>query len=159
MAQPPSIHSTPVYQQMGQSGSGGSVVQNLPALTGDLSSISASGKPPEERNSNPLQYSCLGNPIDRGAWRATVHGVTKESDTTQWLNSNNNKEQGGVFTPSLFTTWARTFATSSQGVSSHPQISSMSPCLFSFKNSSSILIYCLLYQLGKNLSLLEEDRK
>jgi len=31
---------------------------------------------------NPLQYSCLGNPMDRGAWRATVHGVTKESDMT-----------------------------------------------------------------------------
>ena len=37
---------------------------------------------PEEVNSNPLQYSCLGNPIDREAWRATVPGVTKESDTT-----------------------------------------------------------------------------
>ena len=35
-----------------------------------------------ERNGNPLQYSCLGNPMDRGAWWATVHGVTKESDTT-----------------------------------------------------------------------------
>ena len=86
---------------MGQSCSGGSVVQNLSALTGDSSLISALGKPPAERNSNPLQYSCLGNPMDRGAWRATVHGVTKESDTTQWLNSNNNKGQGGVFTPSL----------------------------------------------------------
>ena len=35
-----------------------------------------------EGNGNPLHYSCLGNPIDRGAWRATVHGVTKESDPT-----------------------------------------------------------------------------
>ena len=86
---------------MGQSCSGGSVIQNLSALIGDSSSISASGKPPAERNNNPLQYSCLGNPMDRGAWRATVHGVTKESDTTQWLNSNNNKGQSGVFAPSL----------------------------------------------------------
>ena len=36
-----------------------------------------SGRPPRERNSNPLQYSYLGNPMDRGAWQATVHGVTK----------------------------------------------------------------------------------
>ena len=36
-----------------------------------------------EGNGNPLQYSCPGNPVDRGAWRAIVHGVTKESDTTE----------------------------------------------------------------------------
>ena len=36
--------------------------------------------PPGEGNGNPLHYSCLGNPVDRGAWQATVHGVTKESD-------------------------------------------------------------------------------
>ena len=35
-----------------------------------------------EEHGNPLQYSCLENPLDRGAWRATVHGVTKQSDTT-----------------------------------------------------------------------------
>ena len=38
---------------------------------------------PGEGNGNSLQYSCLGNPTDRGAWRATVHGVTAESDTTE----------------------------------------------------------------------------
>ena len=62
---------------------GDSVVKNLPANTGnarDLGSISESGRSPGEENSNPLQYSCLGNPMDRGAWWATVHGVT-ESDT------------------------------------------------------------------------------
>ena len=37
----------------------------------------------EEGNGNPLQYSCLGNPMDRGAWWATVHGVERESDTTE----------------------------------------------------------------------------
>ena len=49
---------------------------------GDLSSISKSGRPPEGGNGYPFQYSCLGNPMDREAWRATVHGVTKESDIT-----------------------------------------------------------------------------
>ena len=39
-----------------------------------------------EGNDNPLQYSCLGNPMDRGAWQATVHGVAKESDMTEHLN-------------------------------------------------------------------------
>ena len=42
----------------------------------------------EKENSNPLQYSCLENSMDRGAWWATVHGVAKELDVTQWLNNN-----------------------------------------------------------------------
>ena len=45
--------------------------------TGDLGSIPGSEKSPEEGNGNPLQYSCLENPMDGGAWQATVHGVTK----------------------------------------------------------------------------------
>ena len=44
---------------------------------GDLGSIPGSGRYPGEGNGYPLQYSCLGNPMDRGAWWATVHGVTK----------------------------------------------------------------------------------
>ena len=44
---------------------------------GDLGSIPGLGRPPEVGNGNPLQYSCLEIPIDRGAWRATVHGITK----------------------------------------------------------------------------------
>ena len=56
---------------------GGSVVKNLPAIAGDVSLILGSGRSPEEGNGNPLQYSRLGNPMDRGAWRATVHGVAK----------------------------------------------------------------------------------
>ena len=44
---------------------------------GDAGSIPGSGRSPGEGNGNPLQYSCLENPMDRGAWQATVHGVTK----------------------------------------------------------------------------------
>ena len=62
---------------------GDSVVKNLPANagdTGEVSSVPGSGRSPRGGNGNPLQYSCLGNPVDRGAWGATVHGVAKESD-------------------------------------------------------------------------------
>ena len=61
---------------------GGSVVKNLLANAEDVSSIPRSGRCPGEGNGNPLQYPFLGNPMDRGAWRATVQGVTKEWDTT-----------------------------------------------------------------------------
>ena len=61
---------------------GGSVVKNLAANAGDAVSVSESGRSPGEGNGNPLQYSCLGNPMDRGAWQATVHGVAEELDTT-----------------------------------------------------------------------------
>ena len=54
---------------------------------GDLGSTPGLGRYPEEGNSNPLQSSFLGNPMDRGAWRVTVHGVAKESDTNYWLNN------------------------------------------------------------------------
>ena len=56
------------------------MVKNLPVNVGDVTSIPELGRSPGEGNGNPLQYSCLGNPIDRGAWQATIHGVTKESD-------------------------------------------------------------------------------
>ena len=56
---------------------GGSVVKNLPANAGDLGSILRPGRSPGGGNGDPLQYSCLGNPMDREAWWATVHGVTK----------------------------------------------------------------------------------
>ena len=55
-------------------------VKNLPANagdTGDTDSIPGSGRSPGVGNGNPLQYSCLENPMDRGVWHATVHGITK----------------------------------------------------------------------------------
>ena len=52
-------------------------VKNLPANAGDPGLIPGSGGSPREGNGNPLQYSCLGNPMGRGAWRATVHGVAR----------------------------------------------------------------------------------
>ena len=54
-----------------------SVAKDLPANAGDVGSIPESGKSPGEGNGNPLQYPCLESPTDRGAWWATVHGVTK----------------------------------------------------------------------------------
>ena len=50
---------------------------------GEPGSVPGSGRSPGEGNSNPLQYSCLENSMDRGAWEATVHGVAKKSDTTE----------------------------------------------------------------------------
>ena len=64
----------------------GAVVKNLPANAGDVGSVLRLGRSPGEGNGNPLQDSWLGNPMDRGAWRATVHGVAKESDMTEQLN-------------------------------------------------------------------------
>ena len=57
-------------------------VNNLSANAGDTGSILGLGKSPGEGNDNPLQYSCVGKLMDRGAWQATVLGVIKESDMT-----------------------------------------------------------------------------
>ena len=56
---------------------GGSDGKETACNAGDSGSIPGLGRSPGEGNGNPLQYSCLGNPMDRRAWRATVHGVTK----------------------------------------------------------------------------------
>ena len=60
---------------------GGSAVK-IPPNAGDAGLIPGLGRSHGEGNGSPLQYSCLGNPMDRGTRRATVHGVSKESDTT-----------------------------------------------------------------------------
>ena len=56
---------------------GGSEGKASACSAGDLGSIPGSGRSPGEGKGNPLQYSCLGNPMDRGAWQATAHGVSK----------------------------------------------------------------------------------
>ena len=67
------MYTTFVYQCF----PGGSEVKASACNAGDLGSIPGLGRPPGEGNGNPLQYSCLENPMDRGGWWATVHGVTK----------------------------------------------------------------------------------
>ena len=62
---------------------GGSDGKQSACNVGDLGSIPGPGRSPGKRNGYPLQYSCLENPMDRGAWRATVHGVTK---SRTWLS-------------------------------------------------------------------------
>ena len=58
------------------------MVRNPPANAGDMGSITGLGISPGEGIDNLLQYSCLGNPMDRGGWWATVHGISKEPDKT-----------------------------------------------------------------------------
>ena len=68
----------PIWKMLGFPG--GAVVKNLPTNaedTRDACSILGSGRSPGERNGNPLQYSCLENPMYRGAWQATVRGVQR----------------------------------------------------------------------------------
>ena len=57
-------------------------MKNLTANAGEVGLIPGSGRSPGEGNGNPLQYSFLGYPMDRGVWWAAVHGVAKKSDTT-----------------------------------------------------------------------------
>ena len=63
---------------------GGSVVKNLLANAEDIGSIPDPGRTPREGKGNPLQYSCLGNPMDRGAWQATVHGIL-QARILEWV--------------------------------------------------------------------------
>ena len=68
------------------------MVKNLPASAGEAVSIPGSGRSPREGNGNSLQYSCLENPMDNGAWRATVHGVAKS--WTRLLCKQDSEERG-----------------------------------------------------------------
>ena len=62
------------------------VINNLPANARDVGSIPGSGRSLGGGHGNPLSYSCLENPMDRGAWRATVHGVTKNRTRLKQLS-------------------------------------------------------------------------
>ena len=68
----------------------GSTGKEFTCRAGDMDSIPGSGRSPGGRNGNPLQYSCLENPMDRGAWWATVHGVTKSWILLKWLHTKQN---------------------------------------------------------------------
>ena len=70
------------------------VVKNQPADARDLGSIPGSGRSLGGENGNPLQYSCLGNPKDRGAWWATVRGV---SQSCKQLSMHASKKQKHMF--------------------------------------------------------------
>ena len=63
------------------------MVRNLPANARNTDSVPGSGRCPGGGNGNPLQYSCLENSKDRGAWWAMVHGAAKESDMTERLST------------------------------------------------------------------------
>ena len=86
-----------------------SMVKNLPFNAGDTRDVSLlpeSGRSPGVGNGNPLQYSCLENPMDRGAWRATVHRVT-ESDTTEHIHTPTHTHRGHQGTPKTACTSCR----------------------------------------------------
>ena len=69
--------ATQQQQERNKGFSDGSMVKNLPANAGYTGLTPDQGRSPGEGNGNPLQYSCLGNSTNRGAWQATVHGVAK----------------------------------------------------------------------------------
>ena len=78
----------------------GFVVKNPSADVGDvrdMGSIPGSGRSPGGGHGNPLQYSCLENPMDRGAWRATVHGVAKSRTQLNWLSTHSSILQGILY--------------------------------------------------------------
>ena len=72
-----------VNLNFGKVGKVGSLIKNLPARDArDMGSVPGLGRSPGGRNGNPLQYSCLENPMGRGVWWATVHGVARKLNTT-----------------------------------------------------------------------------
>ena len=75
------------------------MVKNLPAMQETQVRFQGQEEPPGEGYGNSLQYSCLENPMDRGGWQATVHGVAKESDTTERLIFSRHKTWGTVDDP------------------------------------------------------------
>ena len=73
------------------------MVKKIPAANaGDVGSIPGSGRFPGEGNGNPFQYSCLENPMDRGAWQATVHGVAKSQTQQEGLSMHSHNQLTGL---------------------------------------------------------------
>ena len=69
------------------------MIKNRPAYAGDLGLIPGSERSPGGGNGNPVQYSCLENPMDRGAWRATVHGVAKsQTQLSHWAEQHDGEK-------------------------------------------------------------------
>ena len=89
---------------------GGSVVKNPPASARDMDSIPGSGRSSGGGNGNPLQYSCLGNPMDRDAWQVTVHRVTKNQ--TRLHNWHAHKHMGVTVSLSLQQNYSQVFSVS-----------------------------------------------
>ena len=111
-------NSTELYKVKGFSG--GTVVKNMPPSEGDardMGSVSGSGG----GNGNPFQYSCLENPMDRGAWRATVHGVAKSLTQLKWLSTHTamERDSGEIFDDHV-TGATRNPAISRRGTWHHP---------------------------------------
>ena len=73
------------------------MISNAPANVGNVGFDPWVKRSPGKGNGNSLQYSCLGNPMDRGAWRTTHHGVPKESDTTLRLKSSLRRNSDNLF--------------------------------------------------------------
>ena len=86
---------------------GDSMVKNLLVNAGNMDLIPGLERSPGEGNGNPLQYSCLGNPMDKGAWQATFHGVPKSQ--TQLNNQHHNNHRLGL--PSWQSNTHATYAT------------------------------------------------
>ena len=84
---------------------GGSVVKNLPANAGDMGSVPGWGRSPGGGHGNPLQYACLRNPTDWGAWRAIAHRDTKSCTQPKWLTMHTCRLHGGKVTVLLTWVW------------------------------------------------------
>ena len=74
---------------------GGSDGKEFASNAGDPGLTPGSGSSPGGGNGNPLQYSCLGNPMDRGAWRATVRGVAESNMTELLMNTHRRRDHSG----------------------------------------------------------------
>ena len=109
---------------------------------GDLGSVPGSGRSPGEGNGNPLQYSCLENPMDRGAWWATVHGVTKSwSGLSEWhslfhLRLWDTSEKEGL--SSLLTGWDWRRGSLSHSCGPGLDLYLHSPLLYNLKWASNV---------------------